>query len=543
MLPNTFESHKITVYSSEEKIAEITTEVIGIMKSLLPQLVCDYIEFGGKLYETNGDNSITNDNWSIIRKNPIFFGSVVDQIPKLNIDYSKFNNCEEALYKALGIYIIEDNFSKAKNWQNPEIKIYYPAQKNNILHINEQFSGFSSEINDELHQEYFLSKILSQKSASINKVIILDSAHSEKLDQQFFNLTSNKLRKQYPTITLERIFVGHLLEMSENEITENIIDDKVLILSHLKYRHFLRPHFLGLFDLAATVGQAHAYQTFLLPHSYKSASANQISTFLSLLLLFWKFADKNATDILPKITTILNDSIEQYLSTKHKGKPINSVTTLANLLSKTTETQQKLLLGSNSNFVALLQNQETRSKNSYENVKSMPAKEPEEITTINSNLDKAAIEMQNFIEEYQKDPGYSVNDSLFKNIPTDQDYLKNIKRIAKKVVGLDVYIFYPDTAAALTKLLLSHDLGDLKDQIKISNIATDGIKAFPRKHSESIIGSIWQCRFSFTGEIVTQEMLVGLVDNLFSSDFEILKIELLFEINKNKLYSQIQWEE
>jgi isocitrate dehydrogenase len=111
---------------------------------------------------------------------------------------------------------------------------------------------------------------------------------------------------------------------------------------------------------------------------------------------------------------------------------------------------------------------------------------------------------------------------------------------SKQAVGVDVYLDWTDGTA--------NDLGGLMerlggDGLKLSSIATRGVKVYPGGHTETFCSDHWRCRFvadAGEGSAVTHQQIAGLLARAADAGLDFIKTENLYNFDGKPGYSHAQ---
>ena len=104
----------------------------------------------------------------------------------------------------------------------------------------------------------------------------------------------------------------------------------------------------------------------------------------------------------------------------------------------------------------------------------------------------------------------------------------NAKRV---LVGCDVFIYSKEEVGDFIKRCQQSF-----DPMKLDLITNRGVKVFPEGMEETFCIEQWRCRFVSKSKC-TQEMIVGLLNSLVKSDFDIIKTENIYTMDDKPAYS------
>lgn len=108
-------------------------------------------------------------------------------------------------------------------------------------------------------------------------------------------------------------------------------------------------------------------------------------------------------------------------------------------------------------------------------------------------------------------------------------------RAKKDLVGVDVFLQWNGTNA--------QELGDKLMQIsnaglKLNMITNRGVKVYPDGYPETFCTDHWRCRFKHPEQdVLSYDMVLGLLEKIYTEGFEIIKTENLYHFNGEPGYS------
>ncbi len=105
------------------------------------------------------------------------------------------------------------------------------------------------------------------------------------------------------------------------------------------------------------------------------------------------------------------------------------------------------------------------------------------------------------------------------------------EKVARELVGVDVYIYDPCSAAAFLKKIHLDSFA-----LKLSLISNRGVQIWPEGHTETFCIEQWRCRF-LENRKVSQKEIVDLLGYLIAQGYDVIKTENLYQIDGKPGYS------
>ena len=108
----------------------------------------------------------------------------------------------------------------------------------------------------------------------------------------------------------------------------------------------------------------------------------------------------------------------------------------------------------------------------------------------------------------------------------------------KKRMGIDVFLNWRKTNNA-------NDLGaslqpEIQEGLTLEMIATKGLMVWPDAVNPVMDSDLWRCRIVTTKDSITPEEITSQLQKLFAANFDVVKIESLYQEGDTRLYSLAQ---
>lgn len=115
-----------------------------------------------------------------------------------------------------------------------------------------------------------------------------------------------------------------------------------------------------------------------------------------------------------------------------------------------------------------------------------------------------------------------------------KSYVRKTLQTARELVGVDAYMYAPDTAAAIEKKALSFSP---PRPFKLSLITNRGARTYPDGLAETFCVDQWRLRFVGQDNRCSLAEIVHLLDQLVAADFDLIKTEHLYDFDGSPGYS------
>ncbi len=115
-----------------------------------------------------------------------------------------------------------------------------------------------------------------------------------------------------------------------------------------------------------------------------------------------------------------------------------------------------------------------------------------------------------------------------------KSYVRKTLQTVRELVGVDVYVYAPETAEAIEKKALSFSP---PEPFKLSLITNRGARTYPDGLAETFCIDQWRLRFTCQDNQCTLAGIVQLLDQLVAADFDLIKTEHLYHFDGNPGFS------
>ncbi len=132
---------------------------------------------------------------------------------------------------------------------------------------------------------------------------------------------------------------------------------------------------------------------------------------------------------------------------------------------------------------------------------------------------------------------YSTNATTLKTVLSQHVNLPVEARPERRLVGVDIFIFWEHQSAAT----LAETIQTLPTPLKLRLITSRGTKIWPEGQAETLITDHWRCRFQGS-ETITSHDIIELLQQLTLKGIEFIKIENLYYFGDEPGFTKAQGE-